>query len=63
VATQRKPWHAPELIVLARSRPEEAVLMACKIGNTAGPNDMGAPPWNCKSDASNKAKCVNFAQS
>jgi hypothetical protein len=26
-------WQKPELTVLARSRPEEAVLAACKGGN------------------------------
>lgn len=26
----KKPWLTPELIVLVRSKPEEAVLQACK---------------------------------
>ena len=26
----KKEWHKPELIVLVRSKPEEAVLAACK---------------------------------
>ncbi len=26
----KKPWQKPELVVLVRSRPEEAVLNACK---------------------------------
>jgi len=27
---QQKSWQKPELIVLVRSKPEEAVLIACK---------------------------------
>jgi hypothetical protein len=30
----KKEWKTPELIVLVRSKPEEAVLTACKIGAT-----------------------------
>jgi len=29
---EKKPWQKPELIVLVRSRPEEAVLTGCKYG-------------------------------
>jgi hypothetical protein len=28
--TEKKQWTKPELIVLVRSKPEEAVLAACK---------------------------------
>lgn len=35
---QKKAWVTPELIVLVRSKPEEAVLLTCKItGNAVGP--------------------------
>ena len=27
---EKRPWSKPELIVLLRGRPEEAVLLACK---------------------------------
>ena len=27
----KKEWHTPKLIVFVRSRPEEAVLLACKM--------------------------------
>lgn len=27
---EKRPWTKPELIVLLRGRPEEAVLLACK---------------------------------
>ena len=30
---QKKMWQQPELIVLVRSRPEEAVLALCKGGD------------------------------
>ena len=30
IETQRKQWQRPELTVLVRSKPEEAVLTACK---------------------------------
>jgi hypothetical protein len=29
-----KSWEKPKLVVLARSEPEEAVLLACKTGTT-----------------------------
>jgi len=34
----KRAWGTPELIVLVRSGPEEAVLAACKYWN-AGPTD------------------------
>jgi hypothetical protein len=37
MATKSTAWHKPELIVLVRNRPEEAVLAACKHGNVDGP--------------------------
>lgn len=36
----RKAWVKPELIVLARSRPEEAVLRLCKGYLSDGPKDF-----------------------
>ena len=33
----KKVWVEPELIVLVRNNPEEAVLMNCKDGVHAGP--------------------------
>jgi len=35
--TDKKPWRKPELIVLVRSNPEEAVLTVCKNATAAGP--------------------------
>jgi hypothetical protein len=38
----KKAWVEPELIVLVRSKPEEAVLGGCKGGISEGPsNDSG----------------------
>jgi hypothetical protein len=33
----KKAWQKPELIVLVRSKPEEAVLTVCKNATAAGP--------------------------
>jgi hypothetical protein len=39
--TEKPTWSAPELIVLARSKPGEAVLAVCKLGPpSAGPNSV-----------------------
>jgi len=44
----RKVWLEPKLIVLVRSKPEEAVLMSCKAPSAAtGPfmiEDSCSPP-------------------
>jgi len=40
----KKEWKTPELIVLVRSKPEEAVLASCKyVGGTGSNNNA-----NCK---------------
>lgn len=39
--TKKGTWQAPELTILVRSRPEEAVLATCKTATVAtapGPN-------------------------
>jgi len=33
----KKEWEKPKLVVLYRGRPEEDVLMICKVVNSAGP--------------------------
>ena len=35
----KKIWQTPELIVLVRGKPEEAVLTTCKGPNLTGPNN------------------------
>jgi len=34
IRTEKKLWSKPELIVLVRSDPEEAVLVGCKAATT-----------------------------
>ncbi len=34
---EKKVWIRPELIVLTRSKPEEAVLSVCKVMDELGP--------------------------
>ena len=50
---KKSAWEAPELIVLVRSRPEEAVLIACKqggqFGSTGKCNDAVPCSLNAKS--------------
>jgi len=41
IKTQRKQWQKPELVVLVRSKPEEAVLAGCK--NIGVPNTDPTP--------------------
>jgi hypothetical protein len=40
---EKKEWVKPELIVLARTRPEEAVLLACKAEESGRCTNQGAP--------------------
>jgi hypothetical protein len=46
---EKKEWKTPELTVLVRSKPEEAVLAACKDHNLgpASANAWCAPVANC----------------
>ena len=58
-----KEWTSPELTVLVRSKPEEAVLVACKGGLAAG-----APETyfhGCQSIVQSKCtnSCVSIASS
>ena len=44
----KKAWVTPELIVLVRSKPEEAVLEGCKTAAGDGPgNDVGGCTITC----------------
>ena len=38
IEMEKKRWQKPELIVLERSRPEEAVLLACKASGRSSGN-------------------------
>ena len=54
---EKKTWETPELIVLVRSKPEEAILKGCKLGDMGGNGpgfannacDNGASCGNCAS--------------
>jgi len=55
VTEDKSKWETPELIVMARSRPEEAVLTACKGGTLTGAGlkkDYCQGPSNCGSNCS-----------
>jgi len=53
---EKKVWEKPELIVLVRGKPEEAVLNACKGHGIRGQNLN-----NCKNNA--LGACTEFAPS
>ena len=44
---KKKVWVKPEMTILVRNKPEEAVLSACKFKSIGGPSLM-----NCKNNAS-----------
>lgn len=44
----KKPWQTPELIVLVRNKPEEAVLTACKMPQ--GENNPYLSATGCDDD-------------
>ncbi len=47
--TGKKLWSKPQLVVLVRGRPEEAVLCACKHNKY---NSSGAGSYNCTTSGS-----------
>ena len=53
---QIKKWTKPELIILVRSRPEEAVLGACKGG---GGDSFLSHHLNCHSNYGCTSVCTN----
>jgi hypothetical protein len=42
----KKVWQKPELIVLVRSKPEEAVLTACKLSTSPNRTSAGCKAGN-----------------
>jgi hypothetical protein len=46
IKAQKKQWHQPELIVLVRGRPEEAVLTGCRAGPGTGGSCIGGTSSN-----------------
>lgn len=45
-ATDKRPWDKPQLTVMVRNTPEEAVLYGCKFSNAGMPNNT----WNSCND-------------
>jgi hypothetical protein len=51
IKTEKRTWQKPELIVLVRSNPEEAVLSYCKFdGATGGRAGVGAINTGCNTN-------------
>jgi hypothetical protein len=48
---EKKQWSKPALVVLVRSKPEEAVLQACKTSGS-GANGRDCEAGGCPSSAS-----------
>ena len=44
---EMKKWQKPELIVLVRNKPEEAVLNGCKSEPEEGPRPEGVTRGDC----------------
>jgi hypothetical protein len=61
---ENKEWIEPELIVLVRSNPEEAVLVTCKahINETHGPNGLNTHS-RCDSTVGGCAMCDEEVES
>jgi len=61
-----KAWSKPELTVLVRSRPEEAVLNGCKM-ETANDGPGGGVAtcheWNPKQEKCGESSCLEIAVS
>ena len=45
-------WKTPNLMVVARGKPEEKVLLGCKYGNGKGPGATG-PNDHCRTNTCN----------
>ncbi len=56
---ERKAWVEPELIVLVRNKPEEAVLGTCKVDSSSGgqTTTAGGCTWN---DGEGCTGCVSI---
>lgn len=55
---KKKEWVAPELLVLVRSHPEEAVLTACKLFGPNGPNNVNS---TCSTDCAMACEVPAFS--
>ena len=55
---EKKEWKTPELIILVRSKPEEAVLAACKTNPQYAPG-----PGQLKKCSDNATNCRTLLSS
>jgi hypothetical protein len=53
----KKPWRTPELVILFRGRPEEAVLCVCKHSNMPA-----VSPHNYNASCNMTAACCSACQ-
>ncbi len=53
----KKRWQTPQLVVLVRTRPEEAVLVNCKTGNDIIPGHPATDSQGCGVGTTNCAAC------
>ena len=58
--TTRETWEKPQLLVLVRHKPEEAVLGACKAAGGLGP---GGDEASCIYDGAFCGSCQDTASS
>jgi len=50
---KKTKWETPEIIVIVRSKPEEAVLQLCKFPGINGPTGGGAANCNAQGNPPN----------
>jgi hypothetical protein len=58
---EKKQWHKPQLIILGRGKPEEAVLGQCK--NIAGGNNTPSSPQCRGIGGQEQGACHGLGQS
>ncbi len=58
---QKAEWRKPELVVLVRTRPEEAVLGACKNAGVVGGRDGSNCMWTKQNGS--VSQCANLNKS
>ena len=61
IKTEKKQWEKPELIVILRSKPEEAVLASCKGAGKSG--SSGFYFNSCSYNSSCSAACSTDTKS
>ncbi len=57
----KREWNQPELTVLVRTRPEEAVLGVCKNGEGAGSPGLNNYDSRCLQNEA-LGSCINVCQ-